>query len=101
MEKPKYQIIAVISGMLTLLAISSLVITAHITKETEHLTFTWIVLVLSAQGLLFIYGFINSLYGICLPASLFILGVLYILYIKLVYNKDETIESELRAKHIL
>ena len=101
MEKPKYQIISVISGMLTLLAISSLVINAHITKETEHFTFTWIVLVLSAQGLLFIYGFINSLYGICLPASLFILGVLYILYIKLVYNKDETIEAELRAKHIL
>ena len=63
MEKPKYQIIAVISGMLTLLAISSLVITAHITKETEHLTFTWIVLVLSAQGLLFIYGFINILFS--------------------------------------
>ena len=101
MEKPKYQIIAIISGILAITAFSSLVLRVHLTKETEHLTFTWIVLVLSAQGLLFIYGFINSLYGICLPASLFILGVLYILYIKLVYNKDETIEAELRAKHIL
>jgi heme A synthase len=101
MDGPKYQIIALISRIITILALSSLVIHAHITKETEHITFTWIVLILIAQCLLFIYGFINSLYGIYVPALLFISGVLYILYIKLIYNKNETIEAELKAKHIL
>jgi len=101
MDGPKYQIIAVISGILTILALSSLVIRVHFTKETEHFTFMWLLLVLTSQSLLVIYGFINSLYGICLPALIFISGVLYILYIKLIYNKNETVEAELRDKNII
>ena len=54
MDKQKYQIIAVISGLLTIIAFSSLVIRVHMTKETEHFTFTWIFLVLTAQILLMI-----------------------------------------------
>jgi hypothetical protein len=101
MDGQKYQILTLISRILTLLALSSLVIRAHFTKETDHFTFTWIILGLIAQTLLFIYGFINGLYDICLPALIFISGVLYILYIKLIYHKNETIEAELRDKHIL
>jgi hypothetical protein len=38
MNQPKYQIIAGIAGILTIMAISSLVLRVHITKETEQLT---------------------------------------------------------------
>ena len=83
MEHPKYQVIAGLAGILTLLAFSHLVYRVHITKETEHLTFLWIFLVLSAQSLLFLYGILNNAYGIYLPATILIAGLGYILYIKL------------------
>ena len=101
MENPKYQIIAVIAGILTIIAFSSLVLRVHMTKETEHLTYTWIVLVLTAQSLLVVYGVINNSYGIYVPASILIVGVLYILYVKLHFSDVKQVEDDLRLKNIL
>ena len=75
-DHPKYQIIAVVSGILTILGFSHLVFRVHTTKETEHLTFTWIFLVLSAQILLMIYGILINSYGIYLPPIILISGLL-------------------------
>ena len=85
---PKYQIIAVISGIFSILAFSSLVLRVHMTKETDHLTFTWIFLALTAQILLCTYGLINNVYGIYVPAACLSAGILYILYIKLNYDNS-------------
>ena len=101
MDNQKYQIIAVISVILTIIAFSSLVLRVHMTKETEGLTFTWIFLVLTAQSLLVIYGVINNSYGIYVPAVILLIGVLYILYIKLNYDNVKRIEDELKSKNIL
>jgi Na+/melibiose symporter-like transporter len=101
MDNQKYQIIAVISVILTIIAFSSLVLRVHMTKESEHLTFTWIFLVLKAQSLLVIYGVINNSYGIYVPAVILLIGVLYILYIKLNYDNVKRIEDELKSKNIL
>jgi uncharacterized protein with PQ loop repeat len=101
MENPKYQLIAVIAGILTIIAFSSLVLRVHMTKETEHLTYTWICLVLTAQSLLVIYGVINNSYGIYAPASILIAGVLYILYVKLHFSDTNQVEDELKLKNIL
>ena len=90
---PKYQIIAVISGIFSITAFSSLVLQVHMTKETDHLTFTWIFLALTAQILLCTYGLINNVYGIYVPAASLSLGVLYILYIKLTYDNGKKIEN--------
>jgi uncharacterized protein with PQ loop repeat len=101
MDNQKYQIIAVISVILTIIAFSSLVLRVHMTKETEGLTFTWIFLVLTAQSLLVIYGVINNSYGVYVPAVILLIGVLYILYIKLNYDNVKRIEDELKSKNIL
>jgi uncharacterized protein with PQ loop repeat len=101
MDQSKYQIIAVLSGILTIAAFSSLVIRVHITKITEHLTFIWIFLVLIAQILLVIYGIINNSYGIYIPAAILVLGVSYILYIKLNYDNGNKVEHDLKEKNIL
>jgi uncharacterized protein with PQ loop repeat len=101
MDNQKYQIIAVISVILTIIAFSSLVLRVHMTKETEGLTFTWIFLVLISQSLLVIYGVINNSYGIYVPAVILLIGVLYILYIKLNYDNVKRIEDELKSKNIL
>ena len=97
----KYQIIAVISGILRILSFTALIYTVQITKETDHLTLPWILLILASQCLLVIYGVINNSYGIYVPATILIFGVLYILYIKLNYNKAKLIDDELRLKNIL
>jgi uncharacterized protein with PQ loop repeat len=101
MDNQKYKIIAVISVILTIIAFSSLVLRVHMTKETEGLTFTWIFSVLTAQSLLVVYGVINNSYGIYVPASILLIGVLYILYIKLNYDNVKRIEDELKSKNIL
>ena len=100
-DEPKYQIIAVISSILTILAFSNLIFNVHMTKETEHLSLIWIFLVLTAQSLLVVYGLINNSFKNYVPASILSLGVLYVLYIKLNYSNTNLIEDELRTKNIL
>ena len=101
MENPKYQLIAVIAGILTIIAFSSLVLRVHMTKETDHLTYTWIFLVLISQSLLVIYGVINNSYGIYVPAAILNVGVLYILYVKLHFSDVKQVEDDLKMKNIL
>ena len=100
-DEPKYQIIAVISSILTILAFSNLIFNVHMTKETEHLSLIWIFLVLTAQSLLVVYGLINNSFKNYVPASILILGVLYVIYIKANYSNTKLIEEELRSKNIL
>lgn len=102
---PKYQIIAAISGILTIAAFSHVFNRVRTTKQTEHITYIWILLVLSAQILLAIYGIINGAYGIYLPAIIIINEVLYILYVKMNNETadkiEDKIEDELRRKKII
>ena len=100
MSHPKYQIIAGIAGTLTLLALSNLIHRVYSTQNTEHLTYTWIFLILSAQSLLVLYGLLNQAYGIYLPALLVVMGVSYILFVKLKTTENK-IEKELINKNIL
>ena len=92
---PKYQMIAGIAGTFTLLALSNLIHRVYITKNTEHLTFAWIFFILTAQTLLMIYGLLNNSYGIYLPASIVVIGVSYILYVKLTNTIENKGEKEL------
>jgi uncharacterized protein with PQ loop repeat len=101
MEHPKYQIIAIISGILTILAFSHLVYRVYKTKQADHLTYTWALLILSAQSLLVLYGILNNTYGIYLPAIIIVIGISYILYVKINYSIDNNVESELKMKNII
>lgn len=98
---PKYQFIAMIAGIFTILGFINLVSIVYNTKRTEHLTFTWIFLILTAQSLLVIYGILNKAYGIYLPSSIVCSGILYILYVKLNYEMAYKVETELKIKNIL
>ena len=101
MEHPKYQTIAVVSGFLTILAFSHLVYRVYTTKQADHLTYTWALLILTAQSLLVLYGILNNAYGIYLPAIILVTGVTYILYVKINYSVDNNVETELKMKNIL
>lgn len=105
---PKYQYIAIVAGILTISAFSHLVYRVYLTKETYHLTYMWIFLLLSAQSLMFLYGMLNGAYGVYLPAITLVIGASYILYVKLNNSNsldknpsNDMIEKELKKKQIL
>jgi hypothetical protein len=93
--------LALMSGILAITAFSFLVYNTHVTKNTNHLTFLWLFLLLVAQILMFSYGKINHIQGLYVPASLYILGLMYILYIKVIYKETNKIEAELKNKNII
>jgi len=98
---PKHDELTIISGILTITAFSLFVYHVHVTKVTDHLTYVWIFLVLTAQLLLFIYGRINHIFGIYIPALIIFSGIIYIFYIKSVYTDSTRIETELKEKGII
>lgn len=100
-EQPKYQFIAIIAGIYTILAFSHLVYNVYITKHTAHLTFMWIFLVITAQCLLVLYGILNNSYGTYLPATILLICLFYILYVKLKNYEDSNIETQLKTKNII
>lgn len=100
MRQLKYQIMSGIAGVLILLAFKKVIYRVYNTQNTEHITYTWIFLILTAQSLLVLYGLLNKAYGIYLPALLVVMGVSYILSVKL-KNTENKIEKELINKNIL
>ena len=70
-------------------------------KKTENFTYIWIFLILTSQILLMIYGFLNNSYGLYIPQMILLIGVIYILYIKLNYENNNIIEEELKIKEII
>jgi hypothetical protein len=90
-----------ISTTLTLIAFSSLVYNTHMSKNTSQLTFIWIFLLMTAQVLMFTYGKLNHIQGLYIPATIYIIGLLYILYIKIIYKETNKIEAELKNKNII
>jgi ACR3 family arsenite efflux pump ArsB len=70
-------------------------------KNTTHLTFIWIFLLMTAQALMFTYGKLNHIQGLHIPSTIYIIGLLYILYIKVIYKETNKIEAELKNKNII
>jgi hypothetical protein len=85
----KYEGLIGIAGMLGLVSFGSLLIKIFQTHNTTTLPWTWILVNLAAQGLSVIYGIANKSYGITIPCVLFVLGLLYIFYIKLKHGEYE------------
>lgn len=97
----KHKELTLIAGFCTITAFSLLVYRVHITKITNHLTYLWIFLVLIAQIMLYVFGRINHIFGIYVPSVIMFSGVIYILYVKLIYTDSNRIEDELKEKDIL
>ena len=71
-----------IAGVLGLISFSSLVQKIYQTHNTASLPWTWIVTNIAAQFLSLLYGVANNAYGIYVPNILFLLGLIYIFYVK-------------------
>ena len=79
----KYEGLIGIAGILGLVSFSSLLQKIYESHNTTSLPFSWIIINLVAQSLSVIYGITNNAYGIYIPCIVFVIGLLYILYVKL------------------
>ena len=101
----KHQYILYLSKILILTAFSFIVYNTHITKLTEHISVVWIFVMLIAQTLSFTYATINNIFWDRLMSFVYIIGILYIIHIKLKHEMhkdiDIDIETTLKKRHIL
>ena len=86
---PKFESLIGIAGIFGLVSFSSLIQKIYDTHNTTSLPWTWIIMNLSAQLLSLIYGLGNNAYGIYIPTILFLIGLFYILYVKLKHPPNE------------
>lgn len=84
----KYSILATTSLMFNVISFFSLVYSIHLSKNTS--SFNWFYLLgnVIAQILLLIYGFFNNAPEIYGPTILLFIGLLYIVYVKIIYPGD-------------
>ena len=78
----KYESLIGAAGILGLISFSSLLIQIYNTHNTASLPWTWVIMSLAAQVLSLIYGIGNGSWGIVCPGILFLVGLIYILYVK-------------------
>ena len=86
---PKFESLIGVAGIFGLVSFSSLIQKIYDTHNTTSLPWTWIIMNLSAQVLSLLYGLANKAYGIYIPTSLFLIGLIYILYVKLYHTQYE------------
>jgi len=85
----KYEELTLISGILTIVAFSFLIQHVYATKITDNLTYFWIFLNFTGQFLLFVYGTINNIFGIYFTALILMIGMSYVVYVKIAYKKNK------------
>ena len=78
----KYEILIGSAGMLGIISFSTLVFKVFKDRNTESLHWEWLILNIIGQILSFIYGIVNGAYGIYITNTIFLIGLFYILYVK-------------------
>ena len=92
----KYEGLVGVAGMLGLISFSTLVQKIYTTHNTTSLPWLWVIANLTAQILSFIYAVANGAYGIYVPNFIFLMGLTYILYVKINHQPySETTEKQL------
>jgi len=82
-----------IAGIVGLASFSTLLLKVYQTHNTTSFPYAWIFMNLSAQVLALVYGVAKGAYGIYLPSILFVLGMLYLLAVK-VYSQDYPTQAD-------
>lgn len=77
------------ASTLMTLAFATLIYRVYQTKDVADFTYLWAILIALGQLFLLFYGFDNRKIEVIIPAFLVLLGVLYILYLKLTKREEE------------
>ena len=90
----KFESLIGVAGIMGLISFSSLLATIYKTQNTSSLPWTWVLMNLAAQVLSLIYGIGNGSWGIVLPGILFLIGMIYILYVKSTHKDDKELPKK-------
>ena len=85
----KYELLASAALMLNFSSFGSLLYNVMQTRDTSTLPYVWFYTNIGAQVLMIIYAIVNGAYGIYIPTSFLLLGLLYMLSIKMYYEKTD------------
>jgi magnesium-transporting ATPase (P-type) len=84
----KYELIATAALLLNFSSFSSLLYNVMTTHNTSTLPYVWFYTNIAAQVLMIIYALINGAYGIYIPTFILLIGLIYMLFIKMFYEND-------------
>ncbi len=73
----------------------------YTTKETKHLSYKYFIMAILGQISLLVYGILNDLKPMYISSTIILLGIIYMLNIKLIYEVEDTIINELKEKNII
>lgn len=82
----KYELLASGALVLNMSSFFTLLYNVYDTKNTSTLPWKWVFLNMSAQILLITYGVLNGAWGIYLPTIFLLTGLIYIGYVKWIYE---------------
>ena len=87
---PKLEFLPAIAGGLGIISLSTLVFKVYNTHNTTSFPYSWLFINLTAQVLSLIYALANKAWGIYVPNTVFIIGLSYMLYVKVVFTENKT-----------
>jgi len=91
----KYELMATTAVLLNFSSFSSLLYNVMTTHNTTTLPYVWFYTNIGAQVLMIVYALINGAYGIYIPTSILLIGLIYMLFIKMFYENDvKTMNNE-------
>jgi hypothetical protein len=91
----KYELVATLAMSLNIISFATLVHRVHITRNTSTLSWIYLSGIITSQLLFIFYSFVNNAYGILYPTILVLSGLLYIVYIKFIYQETHSNSNKL------
>ena len=85
----KYELLASAALLLNFSSFSTLLYNVVKTHNTTTLPYTWFYTNIGAQVLMIIYAVINGAYGIYIPTTFLLVGLIYMLSIKIYYETED------------
>ena len=79
----KYEYLASISLLLNIFSFITLIVNVYKTGDTSNFTWFYLFGNVISQSILIIYAKINNAWGIYLPTILILIGILFILFVKI------------------
>ena len=84
----KYSYLLDISRYIIYTSFTILIFNVFLSKDVKNISLVWIILILTAQSILFTYGLLNRFYGYVFISGFIVLGIIYIFYLKMLHLRQ-------------
>ena len=95
----KYELLATAALLLNFSSFGTLLYNVIKTHNTSTLPYVWFYTNIGAQVLMIIYAVINGAYGIYIPTTFLLVGLIYMLSIKIYYETEDKMVNKRQIKN--